>query len=153
METARSMRFLFVWFKLIQATLSLLKIKLSVGYVWRRETVNPGYSVSVIRFEIDIGLNGSTITRWQAIPASPPYFGEWFSSSIPSKKDGGEGRIRTSEGIANRFTVCPLWPLGNLSDSKSSFLGWTCPPGIKKTGKSKSYNSGIRIIKNRTYYV
>ena len=34
---------------------------------------------------------------------------------------GGEGRIRTSEGIANRFTVCPLWPLGNLSDSKSSF--------------------------------
>ncbi len=28
---------------------------------------------------------------------------------------GGEGRIRTSEGIANRFTVCPLWPLGNLS--------------------------------------
>ena len=37
-------------------------------------------------------------------------------------KLGGEGRIRTSEGIANRFTVCPLWPLGNLSDSKSSFL-------------------------------
>jgi hypothetical protein len=29
--------------------------------------------------------------------------------------DDGEGRIRTSEGIANRFTVCPLWPLGNLS--------------------------------------
>jgi hypothetical protein len=28
---------------------------------------------------------------------------------------GGEGRIRTSEGVANRFTVCPLWPLGNLS--------------------------------------
>jgi hypothetical protein len=28
---------------------------------------------------------------------------------------GGEGRIRTSEGYANRFTVCPLWPLGNLS--------------------------------------
>ena len=28
---------------------------------------------------------------------------------------GGEGRIRTSEGIAGRFTVCSLWPLGNLS--------------------------------------
>ena len=27
----------------------------------------------------------------------------------------GEGRIRTSEGVASRFTVCPLWPLGNLS--------------------------------------
>ena len=28
---------------------------------------------------------------------------------------GGEGRIRTSEGYAGRFTVCSLWPLGNLS--------------------------------------
>ena len=26
----------------------------------------------------------------------------------------GEGRIRTSEGITNRFTVCPIWPLWNL---------------------------------------
>src|SRR6266436_10140625 len=30
-------------------------------------------------------------------------------------KIGGEGRIRTFEGIAGRFTVCSLWPLGNLS--------------------------------------
>ncbi len=37
-------------------------------------------------------------------------------------KPGGEGRIRTSEGIANRFTVCPLWPLGNLSDTNSQFF-------------------------------
>src|SRR4030042_6813871 len=64
-----------------------------------------------------------------AEPNSPPYFGERFSSSIPSKKTGGEGRIRTSEGIANRFTVCPLWPLGNLSDSKSSFIDSTFPLG------------------------
>jgi hypothetical protein len=28
---------------------------------------------------------------------------------------GGEGRIRTSEGFAGRFTVCSLWPLGNLT--------------------------------------
>ena len=27
----------------------------------------------------------------------------------------GWGRIRTFEGIASRFTVCPLWPLGNPS--------------------------------------
>ncbi len=26
---------------------------------------------------------------------------------------GGSGWIRTTEGGANRFTVCPLWPLGN----------------------------------------
>jgi dipeptidyl aminopeptidase/acylaminoacyl peptidase len=27
---------------------------------------------------------------------------------------GGERRIRTSEGVANRFTVYPIWPLWNL---------------------------------------
>ena len=32
-----------------------------------------------------------------------------------AKFTGGEGRIRTSEGCAGRFTVCSLWPLGNLS--------------------------------------
>ena len=26
---------------------------------------------------------------------------------------GGRRWIRTTEGIASRFTVCPLWPLGN----------------------------------------
>ncbi len=26
---------------------------------------------------------------------------------------GGGGWIRTTVGIASRFTVCPLWPLGN----------------------------------------
>ena len=37
-------------------------------------------------------------------------------SAIFTKKivDFGGGRwIRTTEGIASRFTVCPLWPLGN----------------------------------------
>ena len=28
---------------------------------------------------------------------------------------GGEGWIRTIEANSNRFTVCSLWPLGNLS--------------------------------------
>ncbi len=28
----------------------------------------------------------------------------------------GERRIRTSEGNASRFTVCPLWPLGYLPE-------------------------------------
>ena len=30
-------------------------------------------------------------------------------------KDGGERWIRTTEVVDNRFTVCSLWPLGNLS--------------------------------------
>ena len=28
---------------------------------------------------------------------------------------GGRGWIRTTEATSNRFTVCPLWPLGNSS--------------------------------------
>jgi hypothetical protein len=31
----------------------------------------------------------------------------------------GEGWIRTTEGCADRFTVCSLWPLGNLTDGSS----------------------------------
>src|SRR4030043_1202230 len=53
----------------------------------------------------------------------------------PNSKSGGEGRIRTSEGIANRFTVCPLWPLGNLSKT-NLFFDWAIPPGIEKNGTS-----------------
>lgn len=33
----------------------------------------------------------------------------------PYKKNGGERRIRTFEGVANGFTVHPLWPLRYLS--------------------------------------
>ena len=45
-----------------------------------------------------------------------------FESTAVNKKDqaqslilfvGGGRWIRTTEGIASRFTVCPLWPLGN----------------------------------------
>ena len=36
------------------------------------------------------------------------------ASSTNLKIQDGEGRIRTSEGWADRFTVCSLWPLGNL---------------------------------------
>jgi RNA polymerase sporulation-specific sigma factor len=33
--------------------------------------------------------------------------------TAPSRVNNGGGRrIRTFEGVANRFTVCPLWPLG-----------------------------------------
>ena len=33
---------------------------------------------------------------------------------------GGGGWIRTTVGIASRFTVCPLWPLGN-----TPIFGWS----------------------------
>jgi hypothetical protein len=30
---------------------------------------------------------------------------------------GGQARIRTLEADGNRFTVCPLWPLGYLPET------------------------------------
>ena len=40
---------------------------------------------------------------------------------------GGSGWIRTTEGGANRFTVCPLWPLGNtpIFDFIKKWSWWT----------------------------
>ncbi len=32
---------------------------------------------------------------------------------------GGSGWIRTTEVTDNRFTVCPLWPLGNAPNYKA----------------------------------
>ncbi len=40
---------------------------------------------------------------------------EWLVSFL-----GGRGWIRTTEGEASRFTVCPLWPLGNSPKSNDS---------------------------------
>ncbi len=49
------------------------------------------------------------------------WFESTFTLSKQNKKDtrkdifflGGSGWIRTTEVVDNRFTVCPLWPLGN----------------------------------------
>ncbi len=51
--------------------------------------------------------------------------GRWpdAANSYMSPMGGGEGRIRTSEGFAGRFTVCSLWPLGNLSRNPITLLG------------------------------
>ena len=46
---------------------------------------------------------------------------------------GGGGWIRTTEANRNRFTVCPLWPLGNSSifsfsnqiEAQPSGFDWT----------------------------
>ena len=64
--------------------------------------------------------------------ASAPKGGSWRNAprgvnraeyTLPTKKTaprfamlffGGKRWIRTTEGGANRFTVCSLWPLGNL---------------------------------------
>ncbi len=40
----------------------------------------------------------------------------------------GWRRIRTFEGIASRFTVCPLWPLGNPSIIYGTYRARTYDP-------------------------
>ena len=47
-----------------------------------------------------------------------------FGIYIPN----GWRRIRTFEGGANRFTVCPLWPLGNPSMLSGTYRARTCDP-------------------------
>ena len=89
---------------------------------------------------VDLPLRGinfdSTVLRQKNIPAGQTTVGNiwWgmvdlplrginFDSTYPHKKIsppvkrpsgifGGGWWIRTTEGVASRFTVCPLWPLG-----------------------------------------
>ena len=42
------------------------------------------------------------------------------SADINQRIFGGGGWIRTTVGIASRFTVCPLWPLGNTPASSQA---------------------------------
>ena len=43
------------------------------------------------------------------------------------QKENGQRWIRTTEANCSRFTVCPLWPLGNPSMSgKSALTMWNC---------------------------
>ncbi len=45
------------------------------------------------------------------------------NSSSDSNKSGGEGRVRTCEGRATRFTVWPRWPLGYLTKMMATRAG------------------------------
>ena len=49
--------------------------------------------------------NGSSSTLFRTKKTAPRFAMLFF---------GGKRWIRTTEGGANRFTVCSLWPLGNL---------------------------------------
>ena len=59
---------------------------------------------------------------------------EFFKSAYNDKKSntkwcwifcGGGGRIRTIEAKRSRFTVCPLWPLGNSPIFNLSEKWWS----------------------------
>ncbi len=63
----------------------------------------------------------------------------------------GERRIRTSEGSANRFTVCPLWPLGYLPIIRIARLSWRResnpqPADYKSAALPLSHASALRTM-------
>src|SRR5512139_3989537 len=75
-------------------------------------------SLNAVRKKHQYGAGNGTRTR-------DPKLGKLALYQLSySRKIGGEGRIRTFEGIAGRFTVCSLWPLGNLSSTppRNKFL-------------------------------
>ena len=69
--------------------------------------------------KVVIQLHASNSKRFMFYPARPP-------SKLAGSSEawyGGQARIRTLEADGNRFTVCPLWPLGYLPQiSAAQFL-------------------------------
>ena len=68
-----------------------------------------------------IPRNPKGLYHWSGKRDSNPRPSAWKADALANWAipayfiiNGGERRIRTSEGWADRFTVCSLWPLGNL---------------------------------------
>ena len=55
--------------------------------------------------------------------------------------NGGGEWIRTTEVVDNRFTVCPLWPLGN-SPINYEILYKACP--ASSSGRTAQFGAGER---------
>ena len=69
--------------------------------------------------------------------------------------NGGGEWIRTTEVVDNRFTVCPLWPLGN-SPINYEVLYKACPAFL--SGRTAQFGAGERtrtpdlLITNQLLY-
>ena len=60
---------------------------------------------------------------------------------------GGGRWIRTIEGIASRFTVCPLWPLGN-----SPIFNCLTETGVSVDGAGGRIRTPDLLITNQLLY-
>ena len=65
-----------------------------------------------IRFSIFLSPNYNICIWYVKRSAKPDAVKQSEKAPACCKCFGGGGRIRTIESWANRFTVCPLWPLG-----------------------------------------
>ena len=94
------------------------------------DLANPQYMVSAQGFEprthalegrCSIQLSYAPTFKVERVKGIEPSQPAWKAGTLPLSYTriifsfGGGWWIRTTESIANRFTVCPLWPLGKSS--------------------------------------
>ena len=85
------------------------------------ELLPPGFAGSTCRYFSATTLNSKFSLGLQSESRRKPCSVSrlrWSLLQPTFYADGGGGRIRTSEGIADRFTVCSLWPLGNPTNER-----------------------------------
>jgi hypothetical protein len=109
------------------------------------------------------GWNSTTELRPPVIRMHSAEFNAWFlTRSMLSIRHlpasilcGGQARIRTLEADGNRFTVCPLWPLGYLPEtpahntinkSKRSICNCLFHPHDEKEKARRSTHSSPLLI-------
>ena len=89
--------------------------------------------------------NGASARRARRAPCRQPVRQkEKAGHSEVTGLFGGGGWIRTTEGGANRFTVCPLWPLGN-----SSLFIWLLNMRTKSSGAGERNRTINLLITNQ----
>ena len=73
-----------------------------------------------------------------------------------TRRRGGGGWIRTTEAKRNRFTVCPLWPLGNSSEYEIMWSWWTDsnprPADYKSAALPAELHQHLRPLSNSKQY-
>ena len=67
-------------------------------------------------------------------------------ASIRLRRCGGSGWIRTTEVEDNRFTVCPLWPLGNAPICNFDAVG------MERGGAGRRTRTPDLLITNQLLY-
>ena len=80
---------------------------------WKAGTLPLSYARIISPLDrLPLRRTPARITRSRRPPAE--------SSRVEQALLGGQARIRTLEADGNRFTVCPLWPLGYLPEQPTT---------------------------------
>ena len=91
---------------------SVERLRLTDGHFNMSNTCIYWMVISLIRVAGE-GFEPTTSGLWARRASRLLYPAISIKNSLYSREINGRRRIRTFESIANRFTVCPLWPLGN----------------------------------------